>query len=233
MRLFVLIHSSILATVNSIHPSCDRLSYNFLDIFLCKFYKSDKSVKHVYFHLTISPKVTRETRQKASSGRCLCHYSRRKSAGKPWTKWHSLNLPRLPIRSFVLGVSAKPALAMCVFLGLSIKENRRYHISSFVHTSCEYSLYLQPQNTRFPSITSWPLPPSQSTMAVGSPLACGVRGRWFLAGLASWTGNCAVSGGPGVFTRMTAFSNWLRESSVLMRRRKYPKMSNTWRGVWM
>lgn len=136
MRLFVLIHSSTLATVYSIHPSCDRLSYNFLDILLSKFYKSHKSVKHVYFHLTISPKVTRETRQKASSGSCLCHYSRRKSAGKPWTKWHALNLPRLPIRSFVLGVSAKPALAMCVFLALSIKENRGYHIYRHLYIHC-------------------------------------------------------------------------------------------------
>ncbi|XP_047477086.1 transmembrane protease serine 9-like [Penaeus chinensis] len=62
-----------------------------------------------------------------------------------------------------------------------------------------------------------------NTRAAGSPLACGVRGRWFLAGLASWPGRCAASGSPSVYTRVTAFSNWLRESSVLMRQRKKSK----------
>ncbi|XP_042869820.1 transmembrane protease serine 9-like isoform X2 [Penaeus japonicus] len=70
-----------------------------------------------------------------------------------------------------------------------------------------------------------------NTMAVGSPLACGVRGRWFLAGLASWAGgDCTVSGSPGspnVYTRMTAFSTWLQESAVLLRKQRKTEIS--WR----
>lgn len=229
MRLFVLIHSSSsLATVYSIHPSCDRLSYNFLDILLSKFYKSHKSVKTRLLSLNNFSEGHEGNPAEGILRKLSLPLLKEKECREAVDKV-TRTKPSAASNSFLCAGSLGKTSAcyVCISSSQYKRESWISYISSCVHTLCEYSLCLQPQNTRSPSITSWPLPPSQSTMAVGSPLACGVRGRWFLAGLASWTGNCAVSGGPGVFTRMTAFSNWLRESSVLMRRRKYPKTSNT------
>ncbi|XP_042218674.1 mucin-5AC-like isoform X3 [Homarus americanus] len=55
-----------------------------------------------------------------------------------------------------------------------------------------------------------------STMDGGSPLACEVGGRWFVAGLVSWSKDCTVPGTPNVYTRMTSFTSWLQATYLRM-----------------
>ncbi|XP_063604573.1 serine proteinase stubble-like [Penaeus indicus] len=55
-----------------------------------------------------------------------------------------------------------------------------------------------------------------STMDGGSPLACEAGGRWFLAGLVSWTRDCTVPGTPNVYTRVSSFTNWLQATHLRM-----------------
>ncbi|XP_059244260.1 putative serine protease 45 [Mustela nigripes] len=45
----------------------------------------------------------------------------------------------------------------------------------------------------------------------GGPLACEVEGRWILAGVLSWEKACAKAENPGVYTRITKYSKWIRK----------------------
>ncbi|XP_036122207.1 putative serine protease 45 [Molossus molossus] len=44
----------------------------------------------------------------------------------------------------------------------------------------------------------------------GGPLACEVEGRWILAGVLSWEKACAEAQNPGVYTRITKYSSWIK-----------------------
>ncbi|XP_068225997.1 uncharacterized protein [Palaemon carinicauda] len=55
-----------------------------------------------------------------------------------------------------------------------------------------------------------------STMDGGSPLACEVGGRWFLAGVVSWTRDCERQDVPNVYTRVSSFSNWVQATHLRM-----------------
>lgn len=50
----------------------------------------------------------------------------------------------------------------------------------------------------------------------GSPLACEAGGRWFLAGLVSWSRDCTEPGTPNVYTRVSSFTNWLQATHLRM-----------------
>ncbi|XP_042091877.1 serine protease 45 [Ovis aries] len=45
----------------------------------------------------------------------------------------------------------------------------------------------------------------------GGPLACEVEGRWILAGVLSWEKACAKVHNPGVYTRITKYSRWIKK----------------------
>ncbi|KAK7075791.1 hypothetical protein SK128_026414, partial [Halocaridina rubra] len=55
-----------------------------------------------------------------------------------------------------------------------------------------------------------------STMDGGSPLACEAGGRWFLAGIVSWSRDCENQDVPNIYTRVSAFSNWLQSTYLRM-----------------
>ncbi|XP_054450570.1 putative serine protease 45 [Pteronotus mesoamericanus] len=44
----------------------------------------------------------------------------------------------------------------------------------------------------------------------GGPLACEVEDRWTLAGVLSWEKACAKAQNPGVYTRVTKYSKWIK-----------------------
>ncbi|XP_036985959.2 putative serine protease 45 [Artibeus jamaicensis] len=44
----------------------------------------------------------------------------------------------------------------------------------------------------------------------GGPLACEVEDRWILAGVLSWEKACARAQNPGVYTRVTKYSRWIK-----------------------
>ncbi|KAM5187358.1 putative serine protease 45 [Callospermophilus lateralis] len=45
----------------------------------------------------------------------------------------------------------------------------------------------------------------------GGPLACEVYGRWVLAGVLSWEKACTQTQNPGVFARITKYSQWIKK----------------------
>uniref|UniRef100_A0A8D2DSD0 Serine protease 45, pseudogene n=1 Tax=Sciurus vulgaris TaxID=55149 RepID=A0A8D2DSD0_SCIVU len=45
----------------------------------------------------------------------------------------------------------------------------------------------------------------------GGPLACDVQGRWVLAGVLSWEKACSQARNPGVYTRITKYSQWIKK----------------------
>ena len=48
----------------------------------------------------------------------------------------------------------------------------------------------------------------------GGPLAIQRDGQWWLAGITSWGIGCAEPGFPGIYTRVTAFTNWIRSAQA-------------------
>ncbi|XP_071547784.1 uncharacterized protein [Panulirus ornatus] len=55
-----------------------------------------------------------------------------------------------------------------------------------------------------------------SSLDGGSPLACEAGGRWFLAGLVSWSRGCARPDTPSVYTRATSFTSWTQATYLRM-----------------
>nr|XP_012293927.1 LOW QUALITY PROTEIN: serine protease 45 [Aotus nancymaae] len=45
----------------------------------------------------------------------------------------------------------------------------------------------------------------------GGPLACEVEGGWILAGVLSWEKACAKAQNPGVYTRVTKYTKWIKK----------------------
>ncbi|XP_040596235.1 inactive serine protease 45 [Mesocricetus auratus] len=45
----------------------------------------------------------------------------------------------------------------------------------------------------------------------GGPLACEIDGRWILAGVLSWEKACVKPQNPGVYTRLTKYTRWIKE----------------------
>ncbi|XP_074053866.1 putative serine protease 45 isoform X2 [Macrotis lagotis] len=43
----------------------------------------------------------------------------------------------------------------------------------------------------------------------GGPLVCELNGRWFQTGIVSWTLGCSHKETPGVYTRISKYSNWI------------------------
>ncbi|CAL4062060.1 unnamed protein product, partial [Meganyctiphanes norvegica] len=55
-----------------------------------------------------------------------------------------------------------------------------------------------------------------STLDGGSPLACKAGGRWFLAGLVSWSRDCSKPGVPNIYTRTSTFTDWVQSTYLNM-----------------
>ncbi|ELV11198.1 Serine protease 40 [Tupaia chinensis] len=49
----------------------------------------------------------------------------------------------------------------------------------------------------------------------GGPLVCPVNGKWYLIGISSWSLDCRSPIGPSVFTRVSYFSNWIKENKKI------------------
>lgn len=46
----------------------------------------------------------------------------------------------------------------------------------------------------------------------GGPLVCNLQGTWYLAGIVSWGIGCGQHDVPGVYTKISQYSDWIQNN---------------------